>query len=218
MFANLYESMGRALAAVLVLSSISCVVASVSGSEAEAQWTQHDRISILGDAQFTAEKGVTSGSGISADPYIIEDWQIGPNEDVNSITIKNTAAYFIIRNVNVLASSIGINLGNVTHGRIEDSRVVNSSIGVLFYKCSACKVTSSTFEGNEVAITFSFSDASQSDNAFIDNQENVSVLEHEVPWLQTWVGTAVCIAILIPLVIILGLLIYVRVMGRQPKP
>ena len=177
--------------------------------------TQHAPISIVGDADFTAENGVTGGSGTSADPYIIEGWEIGPNEKYISFLIMNTRAYFTVRNVYIFTADIGISMSNVTHGRVENSRFLSTSIGVSMYNSDSCKVTLSTFELNQIGVLISYCDATQSKNTFINCADNVKKVEHEVPLITTWVGAAVCVAALIPLSLVMGLLIYYRMQGRK---
>jgi len=52
---------------------------------------------LRGDSYSALANGVTSGSGIELDPYIIEDWVIGSSSD-NGILIANMTERFIVRN------------------------------------------------------------------------------------------------------------------------
>ncbi len=176
---------------------------------------QHSPIAIVGDQEFTAENGVTGGSGTSADPYMIEGWEIGPNEKYISVLIMNTRAYFTVRNVHIVTADIGISMSNVTHGRVENSVFYNTSIGVSMYHSDSCKVTLSTFELNQIGVLISYCDATQSKNTFINCADNVKKVEREVPLITTWVGAAICVAALIPLSIVMGFLIYYRAKTRK---
>ena len=68
-----------------------------------ADYQLHPIILIDGNAAFTVADGVTSGTGTSTHPYIIENWNIThPSDSVSNyyaILIRNTNAYFTIRNV-----------------------------------------------------------------------------------------------------------------------
>jgi len=74
----------------------------------------HSPITIDGNAGFTALNGVNSGTGTAADPYIIEGWDIVPAPYFNNaITVSDTTAYFIIRNITT--HTLGVQFQNVTH-------------------------------------------------------------------------------------------------------
>lgn len=63
-------------------------------------------ILINGNAGFTPANGVTSGSGTESNPYVIEGWDINASS-ANGIEIRNTTAYFVIRNCYVHNGGIG---------------------------------------------------------------------------------------------------------------
>ena len=98
-------------------------------------------IKIIGNENFTAENGVTGGSGTENDPYIIENWTISGNGSVESgILIKNTDAYFIIRNCTLAFFNkefySGIKLSNVVNGRIEYCEAIRNYHGINIVKSS----------------------------------------------------------------------------------
>ena len=73
------------IAICLVLSSLIAIdfaqMSPSSGLPARAAYDSHDPILITGDADFSdlgnpASYGVTGGSGIDTDPYIISGWEI----------------------------------------------------------------------------------------------------------------------------------------------
>lgn len=200
------------LAGFLLLCTPACPPSDASGVvSATLEWTEHDILRIDGDSNFTAANGVVSGSGTKADPYIIEGWKIGPHEGFMGMDIRNTRAYFRIRDVFVFNCSIAVLLNNVSDARVESSTFTANSIGVAAYHCDDCKVWNCTFEGNNMGISISYSDLSQSDNTFVNNGMNVFKLrEDRPPWEQTWVGVAVCVAILVPLAIVSTLMLYYR--------
>jgi hypothetical protein len=197
------------VAMVFLLAEASLVLLP-SSSRGSTVATQHDPIVIVGDQEFTAENGVTGGSGTSSNPYIIEGWTIGPNEERTSLAIVNTRVYFTVRDVYIFAAGIGISMNNVTHGRVENSRFLSTTVGVSMFGSDSCKVTTSTFELNEIGVVISYSDATQSKNTFINCTDDVLKLKTDVPIMTTWVGTAVCIAALIPLSLFIGSLLYYR--------
>ncbi len=94
-------------------------------------------IRIIGNNQFTSENGVSGGNGTMDDPYIIEDWVIVSDGSTSQgIFINGTDAYFIIRNCTIrgfhdsVEHRQGIQLSEVTHGRIETTVVSESEIGI----------------------------------------------------------------------------------------
>jgi parallel beta-helix repeat protein len=121
----------------------------------------HELIFIEGNNDFTEVNGVTSGDGSSGDPYVIENFNIKVSiSDMlygnNGIMIRNTNAYFIIRDCwihfisprlaglicNRLGQSkewewdgIGIYLDNVSNGIIDNCLItgMNGSIYVEDY-------------------------------------------------------------------------------------
>lgn len=209
----------RVMVAVMsILFALMLISFSPPSSEASAQLTPHGTITIAGDNQFTSLNGVSSGSGTSSDPYIIQGWQIGPNPGLVSINVKDTKSYFTIMDVYLYSCSIGVSLNNVSHAAIESSRIFNTSIGISLYKCDSVKITSNTIEGNHIGISISYSHASQSGNTFLNNQVDVTRLVKKVPLIETWVGAAICVVVLIPLVIFVGLLVYMRVKHKQMEP
>src|SRR2546427_293115 len=72
---------------------------------APAILTQHAPILIEGDNNFTAPNGVTAGTGGAADPYVIEGWLIDATSS-NGITIRQTRAHLVIRNLTIEANSL----------------------------------------------------------------------------------------------------------------
>jgi len=72
--------------------------------------------------------GVNSGSGTAADPYIIEGWDISPAPYFNNaITVSDTTAYFIIRNITT--HTLGVRLQNVTHFTLDTINTQGLSFG-----------------------------------------------------------------------------------------
>ena len=80
----------------------------------------HSAIAINSDSGFTAANGVTAGSGIASDPFIISGWSIEYQLAPAQISVSNTRAYFVVHNVTAYGTGNGIILSNVTNGRLEN--------------------------------------------------------------------------------------------------
>jgi Right handed beta helix region len=116
-----------ALACVILLSA-SSLIASLHDVSA---LSNHSAIVISGDSEFTSANGVASGSGTTADPYVIENWEIASGSV--AILIKNTTSHFTIRNVHISHVEVGIRLSNVSDGVIEGSTIVSMGTGIDLY-------------------------------------------------------------------------------------
>lgn len=133
-----------------------CVLA--AASSATAVWTVHGTamtghppIMISGDLGFTSVNGVVAGTGVRADPYMIDGWIINSTVSQIGINVSNTRSYFIIQNVRVVDyrfqdHGVGIQFYNVTHGTVETSAIDSNRVGVSLYSSSNV-----TFSSNEVA-------------------------------------------------------------------
>lgn len=120
-----------------------------------------DRATILieGNSQFTAENGVSAGSGTASDPYIIEGLSIDSRWG-NGIEIRNTTASFIIRNCTILGSSDyhGIFLNGTSNGAVVGCTLTGNIFGVFLYRSYHCTIANNTLTGNNFGIAFLFSD------------------------------------------------------------
>ncbi|MEM4308931.1 MAG: NosD domain-containing protein, partial [Thermoplasmata archaeon] len=127
----------------------------------ETRGTSHAPIHINGDSQFTGANGVVSGSGTSADPYIIDGWDIDANGGPYAIWVENTTAYFVVRNCTLYRATsttsaptgAGIALNNVTNGCIENNRCNNSNRGIYLYGSSQYNnITNNNASNNQFGI------------------------------------------------------------------
>jgi len=116
-----------------------------------ATLASHDPIFINGNADFTANNGVTGGFGTAFDPYRIEGWDINASLGVG-LVIQNTDAHVRIRSVSLHdggLQGIGIRLYNVKNVVLEDVRLVRNREGI---EASAVDggltIVNSYFEGN----------------------------------------------------------------------
>ena len=93
-------------------------------------------ISILGNADFTAENGVVGGTGTTDDPYVIAAWEIiVPSGEYYGVRIENVTAQFELRGLVIQNATeidgAGIRVGFATGGHIEGCSVANSMNGVV---------------------------------------------------------------------------------------
>jgi len=122
----------------------------------------HDPIYIVGNDNFTPANGVVGGSGTENDPYIIEKWDIDASS-ANGIEIRNTTAYFIIRNCYVYDGQVnynrGIYLDNVKNGKIDNNNVENNYYGIHLRRNSGNNLISNNLvENNNIGIWLYLSD------------------------------------------------------------
>jgi parallel beta-helix repeat protein len=113
-----------AMIAVLLLTSTVCVLP-MNGSA----YVSRGAILINGNSGFTGANGVTGGAGTSANPWIIEGWQI--SDAISAIAILNTDKYFVIRGVSVSGGFCGIYFDDVANGRIESS-IINGGLEAIW--------------------------------------------------------------------------------------
>lgn len=96
-------------------------------------YAPHAPIRILSNADFFGANGVVRGSGTASDPYVIEGWEIVPTNS-HGIDIRNTDAFFVIRDVYIHGAPlgyVGIWLGLLSNGRVEDSLLTDSWEGAF---------------------------------------------------------------------------------------
>ncbi len=95
----------------------------------------HKPIVIDGNGGFTLDNGVTIGNGTVSNPYVIEGLDISQGSlvcafyDGCGLNVRNTDAYFVIRNTYVHVPSYGVVFYNVENGIIENSIVSDNGLG-----------------------------------------------------------------------------------------
>ena len=79
-----YKYLSSALLPILLvtLTVTSILTISLSTVSVHADLTPHGPIFIKYDSNFTLANGVTSGSGIASDPYIIENYAIDASTEI----------------------------------------------------------------------------------------------------------------------------------------
>jgi len=146
-----------------ILAAVTIAVATLISAVAHGR-TAHDPIVIEGDADFTAANGVIAGTGTGGDPYLIAGWTIDAWATGYGIVIRDTTAWFFIRDVEVVdawmwwGTGVGILLDDVTHGevggyQVEDEVLVSGcDVGVELRRNDASAVVGVVASGNGVGI------------------------------------------------------------------
>lgn len=115
-------------------------------------YPEHGNIIIDGDSEFLTDDSVIAGNGTAIDPFIIADWRINGSYNYG-VHIKNTRAFFIVRNVAIENSTFSaIRLENVSNGRVENSSLINN-LGNGIYLMSAENMTISNCSIHETGTT-----------------------------------------------------------------
>jgi len=116
---------------------------------------------IENDDFFNIGNGVVAGAGTGDDPYIIENWAIEVST-AHGIWVKNTTAYFIIRNCLVENGGLnfyhGIYLENVVNGKVENCACGNNLYGIYLHDSPDNNtITNNTCENNYHGIYLCYS-------------------------------------------------------------
>ncbi|MCX6094873.1 MAG: right-handed parallel beta-helix repeat-containing protein [Candidatus Bipolaricaulota bacterium] len=141
--------MKRLLVFLLIVGAALAVsVAALGGSRGA--------IAILGEAEFTAENGVVSGSGTEADPYVITGWEISADGAKYAVKIENVTAHFVLRGLiiqsAVAADGAAIRIAFSSGGRIEQCAISNSMNGIEIISSREITVTSCVLYVNGVGL------------------------------------------------------------------
>jgi parallel beta-helix repeat protein len=152
----------------------------------------HGSIYINGNGDFTNTKGVLSGSGALYDPFIIEQWDINASITYG-IVIKNTDAYFIIRNIWVHDGgwqNTGIYFFNVKNGKIESSRISNNWFGINIQSSSDNYITLNNISqngyglwlinSNDNSIIYNVMDSTKNTCIYLEDSSNNSIIGNNV--------------------------------------
>ncbi len=161
------------------------------GSGGFLWWGNHEPIYIYGDAGFTVDNGVFSGSGTSADPYVIEGWRIDQPPADYGIYVDHTTAHFVIRDCVIEGTTqAGIYFNTVQNGRVEDTQIGLSDTAIYLLDSSH-----NTFERNVIAESkygVVAAATSQSNiftgNTFLDNGINGHDPHRRNQWYLNGVG------------------------------
>jgi parallel beta-helix repeat protein len=114
----------------------------------------------VGNANFTSANGVVSGNGTETDPYIIKDYDINA-ATADGIEIRDTDAYFVIRNVNIhtgkATGNDGIALYDVSNGTVRDSTLSNNYDAIEIGGGTNLRIFNNTVSNNERGVSLSSS-------------------------------------------------------------
>ncbi|PJB20862.1 MAG: hypothetical protein CO114_08400, partial [Euryarchaeota archaeon CG_4_9_14_3_um_filter_38_12] len=147
------------IAGILVLSAVVAIAgnersAAVTETKIESNsrtLTPHAPIYIEGNAGFTPENGVVSGSGTEGNPYIIQNWDIDAST-AHGVEIRNTDVYFIIRNYVIHDGKsndiYGIYFYSVQNGKIDNVTSYNNYYGICLYSSSNNTITNCNVYNN----------------------------------------------------------------------
>lgn len=134
-------------------------------SAAMDQLVPHEGIFIYGD-NFTAENGVTDGSGTYDDPFVIEGWDINLSHSAydqsqihHGIYIVGSEEWFVIRNLAVHSGLVqidqssftggnGIVLQSSAHGRIENCNLIGNLVGIEIMSSEDVQIIGNTIQEN----------------------------------------------------------------------
>jgi parallel beta-helix repeat protein len=113
----------------------------------------HGVVDIKSNAEFVAMNGVVAGQGTPTNPYIIENWTFSSNISM-IFQIKNTDAYYIVRNCLFIGSSkhnnpgVGIWLTRTSHGLYINNRFDTNSLGLIMENTNNTTVKDNLFINN----------------------------------------------------------------------
>ena len=124
---------------LLTVWALPMVFADAADAEAD---TAHDYIQILDNDEFTQENGVTDGTGVLEDPYIIEGWDI----EGMGVYVENTDAHLVIRNVSVTTgyADVAISVRNVSNVLISDCALDGYGNGVFVWSSQDVRIVENT--------------------------------------------------------------------------
>jgi parallel beta-helix repeat protein len=181
------------------------LVAVPEGADALAE---HGAISIVGDEGFTVDNGVTSGTGSSGDPYIIEGWEIVLERGI-CIAIRESRAHYVIRDVHLTGGAIGISLRDAQNGLVTDSVIDNNTAGIYAFYAHDTTISNCVISNATLGINIQYCEGfSVKDVTFADNE--LDIKEVSLLWEYTRAAQKVFVvagAILIGFVV---LLVYFR--------
>jgi parallel beta-helix repeat protein len=159
----------------MIISIVALVIPLSSPGPVHAALTSHATISINDNSGFTIPDPVNGGgSGTLGDPFIIENWSISAKDNIG-IKVRNTTAYFIIRNCYVHDGKgkykDGIYFENVRNGKIDGAKSENNYNGINIYSSSNIIIENSTTLNNLIGTGINIYSSS---NIIIENSTTLS--------------------------------------------
>ena len=141
---------------------------SIDSSQSFSQSQSDDAIEINGNPELAQMS--SSGVGTRSDPYIIEGKTI---HSVYCLTIRDTTAFFVIRNSEFIdisggqVDSLVIRLESVAHGTIENCVVNGGDVGITITNSRDCTVINSEIYEAYTGIS-------------LDSSTNSTILENNI--------------------------------------
>lgn len=198
-----------------VISAVALVPVIASGFSGYVPSTP---VSVIGDDDWPSVSAVSGGSGTSSDPYIIEGLEITPSSRVIGISIHNTKAHLVIRNCQLSNCSNGVVLYNVSNAIVESCEISDCGIGVTVSFSKDCSVIGNTISRCEIGVGVYYSeDIRVKSNVYTENLKDFDTRREFVPWETTWIGTAVCIAVIVPIAVVSAIALRYRFATRKGK-
>lgn len=170
---------------------------------------EHGAISIVGDEGFTVDNGVTSGTGSSGDPYIIEGWEIVLERGI-CIAIRESRAHYVIRDVHLTGGAIGISLRDAQNGLVTDSIIDNNTAGIYAFYAHDTTISDCVISNATLGINIQYCEGfSVKGVTFADNE--LDIQEASLLWEYTREAQKVFVVAGAILIGFVGLLVYFRV-------
>jgi len=141
------QGRGNAVRTIILLMIMALSLAVIGDLQVRAILRLHGPIIVNGDAGFTSASGVSGGNGSFLNPYLIQDLNITAPGGTG-IEIRNTSAYFAIRNVFIVSSVYGMVLSNSTDGEISNSTLFDNQYGILLLSSNFTDVFNNNFVDN----------------------------------------------------------------------
>ncbi len=169
----------KKLSAVLFFVAASLIVFVTSPLVFSAVNGIHQPILIVGNNSFTLANGVSRGSGTNSDPYVIENLVVDAS-DSNGIQVKDTTAYFIVRNCLVEngINFYGIYLDNVTNGKVKNNICRGNYEGIAVCSSSDTIISSNICEDNYFGIAIENSQSNLFENNTCRNDTSCGITMH----------------------------------------
>jgi len=185
-----------------------------TNSSAIDPFVPHDPIFIYND-NFTAENGVTEGSGTYDDPFVIEEWDINLSQSASDQSLNHHGIYiigsedwFVIRNVTIHSGLVqidpssftggnGIVLQNSAHGRIENCKLIGNLVGMEISSCEHIQIIGNTIQqnlhgvmagGSSFLIEENDISSNSGGNLELDYVTDSLILNNSVAGSDSWIG------------------------------
>lgn len=147
------EAIALLIIIIIVLSAL--IVINAIPDQVSA-YTLHDPILINRNSDFTAANGVSGGSGTTADPFIIDEWEINYSQFAG-IYLSHTTEHLIIKNTKILADYqdsawLGIYLENCSNITVENNLISGNQYGITLLRCMNIIIENNAFENRKIAI------------------------------------------------------------------